>query len=156
MEKNFLKRVCIYIYIYIYLNHFAVQQKLIHTFFFFFCLFAYTQLFLFVFSFLSLALNLRHMEVPRLGVKSELQLPAHKQPQQHWIQAEYATYNTAYSNAGSLTHWASQVCYIHNRNSPKKKFHIFKVYSVMFWFTYTPYITGRSLRYYVFSSRSPK
>ena len=32
-----------------------------------------------------------HMEVPRLGVKLELQLPA---------------YATAHSNAGSLTHWA--------------------------------------------------
>ena len=33
----------------------------------------------------------RHMEVSRLGVKPELQLPA---------------YTTAHSNAGSLTHWA--------------------------------------------------
>ena len=32
----------------------------------------------------------RHMEVPRLGVESELQLPA---------------YNTAHGNVGSLTHW---------------------------------------------------
>ena len=35
-----------------------------------------------------LVLHLRHMEVPRIGVKSELQLPA---------------YTTAHGNAGSLT-----------------------------------------------------
>ena len=38
-----------------------------------------------------LGLHPRHMEVPRLRVKSELQLPA---------------YITAHSNAGSLTQWA--------------------------------------------------
>ena len=39
--------------------------------------------------------HLRHIEVPRLGVKSELQL-----------QAASATYTTAHDNARSLTHWA--------------------------------------------------
>ena len=43
----------------------------------------------FFFFFFFLALHLRHMEVPRLRVKSELQLP---------------TYTIAYVNAGSLTH----------------------------------------------------
>ena len=47
-----------------------------------------------------LGLHLQHMEVPRLGVKSELQLP-----QQHQIRAASVTYTTAHSNAGSLTHW---------------------------------------------------
>jgi len=42
----------------------------------------------------------RHMEVPRLGVKSE------PQPQQHQIQVESVTCTTAHSNAGSLTHGA--------------------------------------------------
>ena len=44
----------------------------------------------FFFSFLLETLP-RHMEVPRLGVKLELQVPA---------------YTTAYGNTGSLTHWA--------------------------------------------------
>jgi len=46
----------------------------------------------FFFFFLSfLGPRLRHLEIPRLGVKSELQL---------------LTYTTAHGNAGSLTHWA--------------------------------------------------
>ena len=44
--------------------------------------------FFFFFNFLST--HLRHMEVPRLGVESELQL---------------STYTTAHGNTGSLTHW---------------------------------------------------
>ena len=44
------------------------------------------------------------MEVSRLGVESELQLPAYTQPQKHQIQASSATYTSAHSNAGSLTH----------------------------------------------------
>ena len=43
------------------------------------------------FFFCFLGPHLRHMEVPRLEVESELQLPA---------------YATAHGNAGSLTHWA--------------------------------------------------
>ena len=46
---------------------------------------------------LFLGMHLRHMEIPRLGVESELQ--------QHQIRAESATYTTAHGNAGSLTHW---------------------------------------------------
>ena len=51
--------------------------------------------------FVFLGPNPRHMEVPRLGVESELQLP---QPQQHGIQATSVTYTTSPGNAGSLTH----------------------------------------------------
>ena len=43
--------------------------------------------------------HLQHMEVPRLGVKLDLQLPA-------YIWAVSATYITAHSNVRSLTHWA--------------------------------------------------
>ena len=39
--------------------------------------------------------------VPRLGVKSELQLPAYT-TQQHWTQAISATYATAQDNARSF------------------------------------------------------
>ena len=49
--------------------------------FFVFCFF-------FVFFFFILGLHLKHIEVPRLGVELELQLPA---------------YSRAHSNAGSLT-----------------------------------------------------
>ena len=50
------------------------------------------------------------MEVPRLGVESELQLPAYAtattmlDPSQ--IQGESVTYIAACRKAGSLTHWA--------------------------------------------------
>ena len=49
-------------------------------------------------SFLGLLLRL--MEVPRLGVKSELQLEPPPQPQQ----LESVTYTTAHGDAGFLTH----------------------------------------------------
>ena len=52
--------------------------------------FTYYWVFLF-FCFLFFRAHPRHIEVPRLGVKLELQLLA---------------YTTAYGNAGSLTHWA--------------------------------------------------
>ena len=42
------------------------------------------------------------MEVPRLGVESELHLLAYAQ--QHGIRALSVTYTTANGNAGSLTH----------------------------------------------------
>ena len=54
---------------------FIVFQSLYEAFFFFFLVF--------------LRPHLWHMEVPRLGAKSELQLPA---------------YTTAHGNTGSLTH----------------------------------------------------
>ena len=45
------------------------------------------------------------MEVPRLWVKSQLQLPKpnYTQPQQHGIQGTSVTYTIAHGNAGSLT-----------------------------------------------------
>jgi len=44
------------------------------------------------------------MEVPRLGVELELQLPAHAtpQPQQRLIQTTSVTYTTAHRNARSF------------------------------------------------------
>jgi len=47
----------------------------------------------------------QHMEVPRLGVKSEPQLGPTPEPRQHWIQAMCANCITTYGNARSLTHW---------------------------------------------------
>ena len=47
-----------------------------------------------------LGLHLQHVEVPRLGVESELAGLPHK------IQAASATHTTAHGNAGSLTRWA--------------------------------------------------
>ena len=43
------------------------------------------------------------MEVPRLGVQSELQLPAYTIATALGVQATSATYTPAHSNAGSLT-----------------------------------------------------
>ena len=51
--------------------------------------------------FVFLGPHLQHMEIPRLGVESELQLRL--QPLQ--IQATSVTYSTAYGNTGSLNHW---------------------------------------------------
>ena len=56
------------------------------------------------FSYCFLGLHLWHMEVPRLGVKMQLQLPARTTPQQRQIGAKSVTYTTAHCNAGSLTH----------------------------------------------------
>ena len=56
--------------------------------------------------FVFLGPHLGHMELPRLGVESELQLPAYTQPQQCQIRATSATYTTAHSTAGALTHWS--------------------------------------------------
>ena len=51
-------------------------------------------------------LHLWHMNVPRLGVKSEPQLRPIPEPWQHWIWAASETYAAACRNTGSLTHWA--------------------------------------------------
>ena len=54
--------------------------------------------------FVFLGLHPWHMEVPRLGVKSELQLPAYTTAtQQRQIQATSVSYTTAHGNAKSLT-----------------------------------------------------
>ena len=44
------------------------------------------------------------MEVPRLGVESELQVPATATATPDW--AKSTTYTTAHGNPGSLIHWA--------------------------------------------------
>ena len=49
-------------------------------------------------------LHLRHMEIPRLGVKLELRLPAYTTAQQCWIRAVSVTYTTTHGNARSSTH----------------------------------------------------
>ena len=53
-----------------------------------------------------LGLHLQHMDVPGLGVKSELQWRPVPQPQHCKIQATSAIHATACGNAASLTHWA--------------------------------------------------
>ena len=59
--------------------------------------------FSFFFFGLFLGLHLKHMEVPRLGNKSQLQPAPQLQPQQCGIRAASATYTTAYRNASSLS-----------------------------------------------------
>ena len=49
--------------------------------------------------------HVKHMEVSRLGVKSELQLPAYATATVKQIWAMSVTYTTAHGNTRSLTHW---------------------------------------------------
>ena len=61
---------------------------------------------LFLFFFFFLGPHPWHIDVPRLGVKSELSHLPTPQPQQHQIQTSSETYTTAHGNVGSLTHQA--------------------------------------------------
>ena len=56
-----------------------------------------------IFNFCFLGQYLQHMEVPGLGFKLELQLPAYTMPQQLQIRAKSVTYTTAHGNTRSLT-----------------------------------------------------
>ena len=117
------------------------SSNLSHQSFFFFNMFIFfSNVLRFIirsaFFFLFMA-ALWHMEVSRLEVEMELQLRPTPQPWQNQIPMASATYTTACSNAGSLTHWASSgiepasslmLCWVfnqlnHNRNSS----------SVWFW-----------------------
>ena len=60
---------------------------------------------LFILFFCFLGPHAWYMEVPRLGVESELQLPAYARITATWIWAVSATYTTDHSNTRSLTHW---------------------------------------------------
>ena len=73
------------------------------VFFLFVCLFV---CFCF-FSFFFLGLYLWHMEVPTLGVQSELWTPTglHHSQSNAGSWAASATYTTAHGNARSITHW---------------------------------------------------
>ena len=56
------------------------------------------------FLFFFLGPHLQHMEIPRLGTESELQLPPTPQPQQRQIQDASAAYATASGHTSSLTY----------------------------------------------------
>ena len=60
-------------------------------------------LFIYLFIFDFLGPHPWHMEVPRLGVKLELQLLAYTRATTTRIQAKSASYTTAHGNAGSST-----------------------------------------------------
>ena len=63
--------------------------------------------FLFFFSFYFLRLHPWHMEVPRLGVKPELDLPAYTTAPATWDPSHVCNlYLQAHCNVRSLTHWA--------------------------------------------------
>ena len=51
-----------------------------------------------------LGLHSQHIEVPRLGIDQSCGCGIGQQPQQHQIQAVFATYTTAHRNVGSLMH----------------------------------------------------
>ena len=55
-------------------------------------------LFIYLFICVFLGLHSRHMEIPRLGVKLELHLPAYTPLQQCRIQVVSVTYTTAHGN----------------------------------------------------------
>ena len=57
-------------------------------------------------GFFFLGRHVWHMEVPRLGVESELQLLAFTMAQKRQIRAASATYATVHGSGRSLTHWA--------------------------------------------------
>ena len=59
--------------------------------------------------FFFLGLHLQHMEVPRLGIQSELLLPAYATATAMPDQVASVTYTTAHGNARSLTPWARPV-----------------------------------------------
>ena len=63
---------------------------------------SWPRFFFFFFFFVFLGSHWQHMEVPRVGVKSELQ----PQPQQQQIGSTSVTYSTAHGHARSFTHWA--------------------------------------------------
>ena len=66
----------------------------------------YVCLFVYVFIYLvSLGPHPLHIEVPRLGVESELHLPAYTKATAMPDWAVSATYTTVHGNTGSLTHW---------------------------------------------------
>ena len=56
------------------------------------------------FFFLRAKNKVWHMEVPRLGIESELQLLAYATTIAMWDPSHSVTYTTDNSNAGSLTH----------------------------------------------------
>ena len=59
---------------------------------------------IFFYPFFFLGPHLWHMEVPRLGVKSKLHLPAYATATATQDPSESATYTTAHCNAGYPTH----------------------------------------------------
>ena len=60
---------------------------------------------LFLFIYLFSGPHLQHMEAPRLGVKSELQLPTYTTATATWDRVSSVTYITAHGTTRSLTHW---------------------------------------------------
>ena len=67
----------------------------------------YLLIYLFIlFNFCFLLPNPQVVEIPRLGIKLELQLWPIPWPQQFRIRAASATYTTAHSTTGSSMHWA--------------------------------------------------
>ena len=79
----------------------------------------YFYLFVYFVFCLFRATPARHMEVPRLGVESELQLLAYTTAQQCQIRAVSAIYTTAHGSAGSLTHWVRGQGWNPQRHGPQ-------------------------------------
>ena len=92
------------------------------------------------FFFFFLGPHLWHMEVPKRGVETELQLPTYAPSQQCRIRASSVTYTTAWGNAGSLLSDARDRTLIlmdvfslsHNGNA--LEFLILKCFCLFFYF----------------------
>ena len=67
-------------------------------------LLSFFKIYLFILPFVLLGPHPQHMEVPRQGVESELQLPAYTTATATPDPSASATYTTAHGNAGSFTH----------------------------------------------------
>ena len=59
-----------------------------------------------LFCLVFLGPHLQHLEFPKLGVKSELKLPAYTTATARQDLSHVWTYSKTHSNTGSLTHWA--------------------------------------------------
>ena len=86
------------------------------------------------FSFSFWGLHLWHIEVCRLGVKSELQLSAYATVTATEMQDPSHICGLCHSNARSLTHWARSwiICQVLNMLSPNGNTSLFLISSLIF------------------------
>ena len=91
------------IYIHIYIHTHTYIHIYIHTYIY---IHIYIYVYICIFCFFFLRLHPWHMQVPRLGVKLELQLLAYITAIATWDLSPVCDLHQAHGNARSLTHWA--------------------------------------------------
>ena len=97
----------------------------------------YLFIYLLIYLFCFLEPHVQHMEVPRLEVRSKLQLPAHSTVRATQDLSWTVAYNTDHDNARYSTHWAR----------PGIRFHILMDTS---WIGYRWTTTGSTFLFYFF------